>query len=310
MVGICVIICTYNRCNYLPKLIESLRKQTLPKERFEILTVDNNSNDDTQKAANALQESTSNLRYVFEPKQGLSVARNRGLSETVSPLVVYIDDDAYAEPQWLSSYIEAFEKDDKIVCVGGPVDLDWQGERPSWIPKRYESLFTSVDYGAEEKYLTSRDYLVGANIGFRRNWLMGQGGFPQNLGRKGHCLLSGEEASLYRKVFETGKKAFYYPDAKVFHRVTPERKTKRWFFKRLFWDGATQPILDSGIGQKKSTYLKGAYLDLRRCMRFAADALLAAMRTNRYDFMDAICRLDQRFGRLYMHLQLSLRAKP
>lgn len=306
MAEICVIICTFNRCNYLPKLIESLKTQMLSKERFEILIVDNNSTDDTLKVVHTFQKSTPNLRYMFEPRQGLSIARNRGLSETEFPIVVYIDDDAYAEPQWLTSYIEAFGKDDKIMCVGGPVDLDWQGERPAWIPARYESLFTSLDYGTEEKYLTPRDYLVGANMGFRRNWLREPGGFPENLGRKGACLISGEEASVYRRIFESGNKVLYHPGAKIWHTVTSERKTKRWFFRRLFWDGATQPILDSGIGQKKGVYLKGAYLDLRRCLHFFVDALLAAMRINHCDFMDAICRLDQRLGRFYMHLRLAI----
>lgn len=306
MAEICVIICTFNRCDYLLKLIESLKTQLLSKDRFEILIVDNNSTDDTRGRANIIQESTSDLRYVFEPRQGLSIARNRGLKETECPLVVYIDDDAYAEPQWLTSYIEAFGKNDKIVSVGGPVELDWQGQRPAWIPAGYESLFTSVDFGSDEKYLTQADYLVGANIGFRRNWLIEQGGFPENLGRKGYCLISGEEALIYKKVFESGNKVRYHPGAKAWHSVTDERKTKRWFFRRLFWDGATQSILDSWVGQKKRTYLKGAYLDLRRCLRFFVDALLAAMRINRYDFMDAICRIDQRLGRLYMHLRLSL----
>lgn len=309
MAEICVIICTFNRCNYLPKLIESLKTQTLPRELFEILIIDNNSTDDTRKVVNTFQESTPNLRYVFEPRQGLSIARNRGLRETESPLVVYIDDDAYAEPQWLDSFIESFGKDNKIVCAGGPVELDWQGERPAWIPDRYESLFTSVNHGTEERYLTPNNYLVGANIGFRRNWLTEQGGFPENLGRKGYCLISGEEALLYKKVFESGNKVLYSPTAKVWHNVTSERKTKRWFFRRLFWDGATQPILDSGVGQEKSVYLKGAYLDIRRCLRFLLEAVLAIIRVNRNAFMDAIYRLDQRLGRFYMHLHLAFGGK-
>jgi glucosyl-dolichyl phosphate glucuronosyltransferase len=309
MSEICVIVCSFNRCNYLPKLLESLKTQTLSKERFEILIVDNNSTDDTMKIVNTFQDSIFNLKYIFESRQGLSISRNRGMRETESPLVVYIDDDAYAEPEWLASFVESFEKDDRVVCVGGPVKLDWQGEKPDWIPEKYESLFTSVDYGSEERYLTAGNYLVGANMGFRKDWLKEQGGFPENLGRKGYCLISGEEALIYKKVFESGNKVLYHPDAKVWHRVTNERKTKRWFFRRLFWDGATQPILDSGVDQKKGIYLKGAYLDLRRCLRCLLEAVLAIVCVNRDAFTDAICRLDQRLGRFYMHLRLSLGTK-
>ena len=305
MIKICVIICTYDRSGYLPKLIESLKKQTLSHDLFDILLVDNNSTDATRDVVKQLQETMPNIRYEFEQEQGLSIARNRGLREARSSLVVYIDDDAYAEPQWLASVVGAFEKDDEIVCVGGPVELDWQGERPSWVPKRYEALFTSVWHGTAQKYLTSSDYLVGANLAFRREWLLKQGGFPVSLGRKGICLLSGEEAFVFKNVFAASKKAYYHPAAKVMHLVTAERKTKKWFFYRLFWDGATQPILDSGAGRPKKIYVRGAYYDLRLTVRFLLEIIWAALRTDRGGLVDAICRLDQRVGRLYMHVRLA-----
>jgi len=306
MIKICVIICTYNRSGYLPKLIESFEKQTLSDDLFDILMVDNNSTDATRDVVKQLQGAMPNLRYVFEPEQGLSIARNRGLKETDAPLIAYIDDDAYAEPRWLFSVVDGFGRDDEIVCVGGPVELDWQGARPSWVPKSYESLFTSVDHGPDERYLSSKDYLVGANIAFRREWLVDRGGFPEALGRRGLCLLSGEEALVYKDVFATGNKAYYHPGAKVTHCVTRERKTMKWFFRRLFWDGATQPILDVGTACPKKTYIQGAYYDLRRCSRFLLEAVWAAVRINRDGFIDAVCRLDQRIGRFYMHMRLAM----
>ena len=162
-----------------------------------------------------------------------------------------------------------------------------------------------MSHGTAQKYLTSSDYLVGANLAFRREWLLKQGGFPANLGRKGICLLSGEEALVYKNVFAAGKKAYYHPAAKVVHLVTAERKTRKWFFHRLFWDGATQPILDSGTGCPKKIYLRGAYYDLRRTARFLLEIIWAALRTDRSGLVDAICRLDQRMGRLYMQIRLA-----
>jgi glycosyltransferase involved in cell wall biosynthesis len=306
---ISAIICTYNRSNYLEKAIESLIKQDIDYQKYEIIVVDNNSTDSTAEVVRQYQQKCGNLRYIFEQDQGLSIARNRGVSEARGEYVAYIDDDAVAEPKWLASFIEAFGKDDKIVCVGGPVELDWHGEKPAWIPVRYESLFTYVNYGAKERYLTPDNYLVGANIGFKRNWLAENGGFPEKLGRKGYRLMSGEEAFLYKEVFESGNKVLYHPGAMIRHNVTDERKTKRWFFRRLFWDGATQPMLDSGIGQQKSVYLRESYLDLRRCLRFLLESVFAIIRINRDAFIDSICRLDQRLGRLYMHLRLSLGMK-
>lgn len=306
MTEISVIICTYNRADYLTKLLDSLSSQTLSEKLFEILLVDNNSSDKTESIGKNYQLKVPNFRYIFEPKQGLSVARNRGLRESRSPLVAYIDDDAYASPHWLASVLQAFQKDNQIVCVGGPVELDWQGEKPRWIPKKYESLYTCVDHGSEERYLENNTYLVGANMAFRREWLKDQGGFRVELGRKGKCLISGEESHVYHRVFETGKKVYYHPIAKIWHLVSPERKTWKWFFRRLFWDGATQPMLDLGVGQNRRLYLRGAYHDIRRCGRFFFEALFAIMCFDLEAFADAIARLDQRLGRCYMHLRLAL----
>lgn len=306
MTKISVIICTYNRADYLTKLLDSLLSQTLSAKSFEILLVDNNSSDKTEIIGKDYQGKAKNFRYIFEPKQGLSVARNRGLKESISSLVAYIDDDAYASPYWLASVLEAFQKDSQIVCVGGPVELDWQGERPRWIPKKYESLYTCVDHGPEERYLENNTYLVGANIAFRREWLIDQSGFREDLGRKGNCLISGEETQVYHRVFETGKKVYYHPMAKIWHRIPSERKTWNWFFRRLFWDGATQPMLDLGVGRDRGLYLRGAYHDMRRCGRFCFEAILAVIRFDWEAFSDAIARLDQRLGRCYMHLRLAL----
>ena len=119
-------------------------------------------------------------------------------------------------------------------------------------------------------------------------------------------LLSGEEAEVFSKIFKNSRKAFYSPKAKIWHRVSPERKTRRWLFRRIFWDGATQPILDSGIRRPKMVYLMGAYYDLRRCMRFFSEALLALTHTDKNAFLDSALKFDQRLGRLYMHICLAI----
>ncbi len=301
---ITVIVCTFNRSVYLPELLDSLAGQTLPTSEYEVIVVDNNSSDDTAVVTRSFLGRGINLRYILEPEQGLSAARNCGLRESMAPLVAYIDDDAYASPQWLAAIVAAFVNE-LVVCVGGPVSLDWQGERPTWLPVQYESLYTSVDHGDEKRTLTPREYLVGANIAFRRDWLESIGGFSTELGRKGNCLLSGEEARVFQAVFAAGRQAVYEPAASVQHRVTPERKNRRWLFRRLFWDGATQPILDTGIGQRPSVYLGQAFKDIKRCLRFASDTVIAMVRLDHEGASVAVAGLIQKTGRCWMHFQLA-----
>lgn len=306
---ITVIVCTFNRSAYLPELLASLSGQTLPSSEFEVIVVDNNSSDDTKVVTRSYFGRGMNLRYVLETEQGLSAARNRGLRESRAPLVAYIDDDACASAGWLEAIVSAFA-DEKVSCVGGPVSLDWQGERPAWLPVQYESLYTSVDHGDEQRTLTPHEYLVGANIAFRRDWLVSVGGFSIELGRKGNCLLSGEEARVFQSVFATGRQAVYDPTASVRHRVTSERKNRWWLSRRLFWDGATQPILDTGIGQCRAVYMGEAYKDIRRCFRFTVDTVLALVRSDREMAIVAGARLIQRLGRCWMHLRLAAGRTP
>ena len=92
---ISAVICTHNRAAYLQKAIQSLIEQTLPKDQYEIIVVDNSSTDNTKQVVSRLQaaclrsqektdacglqlEACDLVRYVFEPVLGLSQARNTG----------------------------------------------------------------------------------------------------------------------------------------------------------------------------------------------------------------------------------------
>ena len=76
-IDISCIICTHNRAGYLGSAIKSLMHQTLPKDRYEIIVVDNASDDDTKKIVDGFT-GAQNLRYAYEKKLGLAHARNAG----------------------------------------------------------------------------------------------------------------------------------------------------------------------------------------------------------------------------------------
>ena len=78
-----VIICTYNRAKYIGNLLESIAKNDIEKSKYEIVLVDNNCTDNTRAVCEAFAEAHKdvNFRYVVEPEQGLSAARNKGIKE-------------------------------------------------------------------------------------------------------------------------------------------------------------------------------------------------------------------------------------
>ena len=80
---ISIIICTYNRMEYLPNCLEHLKNQTAKKEFYEIIIIDNNSSDKTELICKDYIQKNSeiNVTYFLEKKPGLSNARNRGIKE-------------------------------------------------------------------------------------------------------------------------------------------------------------------------------------------------------------------------------------
>jgi glycosyltransferase involved in cell wall biosynthesis len=301
---ISAIICTHNRADYLRKALASLAEQSLLPEQFEVLVVDNASTDRTAEAAQALQGSVPNLRYVREDRLGLSWARNTGAAESRSPYLAYLDDDARADRDWLKNLLRLFETAGPA-CIGGRVWLDWGKQAPEWLPRRYYSIYTYADHGPDDHPLGEREYLVGANIAFRRDALLELGGFDTNLGRKGSMLLSGEESAIVGKLRDRGHPIWYGGSALVWHAVPPSRRSRSWLWSRMFWDGASQPLIDSGTGRTTGHYLRQGYLDLRRMARFAVDGCLALAGGNQMGWLESTLALVQRAGRLRTHLLLA-----
>jgi glycosyltransferase involved in cell wall biosynthesis len=303
---ISAVICTHNRADYLERALGSLTQQSLPVDEFEVLVVDNASTDATAEIARRFVDWLPTLRYLREDRLGLSWARNTGAASCRSPYLAYLDDDARAAPNWLERLLCIFERAERApACIGGRVWLDWDGAAPAWLPPRYYSVYTHVDHGEEDRPLGDREYVVGANLAFRRDVLLGLGGFDTNLGRKGSVLLSGEESAVVGKIRACGLPIFYAGSAAVWHAVPPARRRRSWLWLRMFWDGASQPLIDSGTAHPRSHYLRQACFDLRRMARFTLNSFLAGIRGEREKRLESILTLVQRTGRLRTHLLLA-----
>src|SRR3989338_2187255 len=92
---ISIIVATYNRCNSLKKALESLANQDNDGSfEFEVLIIDNNSNDGTRKFVDTeLSKWGGRLRYFFEPISGKPYALNKGIKEARGGILAFTDDD-------------------------------------------------------------------------------------------------------------------------------------------------------------------------------------------------------------------------
>ncbi|WP_198245572.1 glycosyltransferase [methane-oxidizing endosymbiont of Gigantopelta aegis] len=129
-----IIICSYNRCQNLPDCFSCLEKQVITDPiQWEVLLVDNNSTDNTKQVTEDFNQSSSlNIRYIFEQKQGLSYARNRGINEAKGTYLMFIDDDIRVTENWLQSIYSTFKQYD-CDAVGGRIHIESPNKLPPWI---------------------------------------------------------------------------------------------------------------------------------------------------------------------------------
>jgi glycosyltransferase involved in cell wall biosynthesis len=243
-----VIICTFNRSQFLSKALTSLLTQSFRKDDFTVIVVDNNSTDETPQVVASFSKHSLKVKYVFEKRQGIAFARNRGAQEVTTDYFLYLDDDAVVMTDWLENFDDFNTKTEKKYdCITGLVSLEWEGKsRPAWFPIKYEPLLSSYNLGPELIELTEQNYLLTLNVAFKRASFFALKGFRQDLGRVGSSLFSGEDVDLLHRLLKSGYRAAYLPSMRATHIVDKTRQKRFWLTRRLFWDGATQPYLDYG----------------------------------------------------------------
>ena len=126
-----VVIGTYNRAHLLEGTLEALASQEVPGSlEWEIVVVDNNSRDATAQVTTAFSKTTATrVRYVFEPQQGLSHARNRGIREARGAIIAFTDDDVLPASDWIAEIAAAIDRW-KADGVGGRILPRWETSPP------------------------------------------------------------------------------------------------------------------------------------------------------------------------------------
>lgn len=244
-----IIICTYNREELLPLALDSIIKQTLARDKFEVILVDNNSSDSSPEIFSSFMRSNPgiNARYVKEAKQGLSFARNRGISEASGDLITFMDDDALLDPDFSRVNVEFFDKHPRVNAIGGKILLYFMAGKPFWLNPFLSSLLGYFNPGSKEARFR-RTYFRGSNMSFRLSIFDRYEPFNTALGRVGKNLEGSEEKEIFYRLKNAGEEIWYVPDARVWHLV-PEERTGIDFIRRQA-GGA-------GISQRKMVLSRG-----------------------------------------------------
>ncbi len=223
--SVAVIISTAGRAEQLARCIRSLLAQR--RAELEVVVVDNRpAGGETRRTVQAIAELDPRVRYVPESRRGLSVARNRGVSETVADIVAFTDDDVVVDAGWLDWLLAPFAEPGVAVSCGMVLPFELQTEAQ----KRFEQ------YAGFSKGLLRRSYDlqsgqapgrllypfvngsvgVGNNMAFRRAPLIAAGGFDPALGA-GSPTGSCEETWAFSRAILRGERIVYEPRALCWH---------------------------------------------------------------------------------------------
>ena len=263
---ISVIICTYNRDKYIYNVLKSLALGTLEHSAYEIVLVDNNCTDGThhevEHFCNVFPQVS--LRYFVETNQGLSHARNRGIKESKGDILVYVDDDATVNPEYLKTYADWFASHPETDAAGGPIIPHYEtGSEPKWMTYFIKRLLTGYLYfGDKAKPFPGDNYPGGGNAAYRSRVFEKVGLYNVELGRNGDNLGGGEEKDIFDKMKREGMQFVYLPDAILYHSI-PGYKLEADYFNRLTMGiGQSERARTLRIG--KSSYRKRLLSELKK----------------------------------------------
>lgn len=275
---IAAAVCTRHRAHLLRDAVASIERQSVPREAYHIMIVDNSTGESEARSVRRAIEPASVDRYLREPLPGISRARNAALSGCEAPLLAYLDDDARAAPDWLERIIHTFRAAPaSVACTGGPVRGLWPQPRPGWLGDPLLGYLSIVDWGKVEQPLTGSQWLACTNMALRVDAVRRVGGFHHGLGRTGESLLSNEDLDLCERLRAGGSVLWYSPQQVVHHLIHPERLDRRWFRRRAFWQGVSDAV---ALSRRESPLLAGLVQDLPTGPSLAAEWRQAFVETD------------------------------
>lgn len=219
---ISVIVCTRDRPTQLETCLRRMAEQDYP--RFEVVVVDNAPPTDAVRTIVEAGLAGLTLRYVNEPRPGLSWARNAGIAAAGASIIAWLDDDGEPDCHWLAGLARGFARGDDIGCVTGkvlPARLDTEAEQlfeqlGGYCKGRGFSPAIFSRRGPQSPLYPLPPFGVGANMAFRREVLERIGGFDVALGA-GTPAFSGEDTLALTLALLAGYRIAYEPAALMRH---------------------------------------------------------------------------------------------
>src|SRR5262249_24923429 len=123
---------TLNRADLLATTLERIANQTLAREHYEILVVDNGSTDHTRSVLDQKCRTYPHLKTFSQLKRGAAATRNVGIRNAAGDTILFIDDDILAEPTLIESHLKYHEQFDRASIIGR-VTAPWRNSKDPFL---------------------------------------------------------------------------------------------------------------------------------------------------------------------------------
>jgi glycosyltransferase involved in cell wall biosynthesis len=261
-----VIVCTHNpRGDYLLRTMSGLRQQTLPTAVWQLIVIDNGS-------ATAVSEEVvawhPHGKVEREDQLGLTHARLRGISESASPLLVFVDDDNVLAPTYLADAVRIADEYPFLGAWGGGCRGEFETPPPQWLIP-YLS-FVAVKECTE--LLWSNEYFhggstpIGAGMCIRKavadRYLatINHDEVRRLLGRRGSELAGSEDRDMAMTAIDSGLGVGRFPQLQLVHLIPTGRMTESYILRLVEESQASNVVLRAIRGKPHQPYMSGSLL--------------------------------------------------
>jgi len=254
-----VIICTHNpRADFLHRVLAALRAQTLPKEQWELLLIDNASREPLASTWNLSWH--PHARHIREDELGLTPARLRGIKESAGDLLTFVDDDNVLRPDFLANTMEISEEYPFLGAWGGNVEGEFEHQVPEWLKPHLHALAVREvdrDYWSNY-YADNRSMPFGAGLCVRKVVAVAYARAlvsrpaSKHLGRKGTSLVSGEDIDMALTAYDSGFGTGLFQKLHSTHIIPKGRMTLDYLCRLLEGIEYSTHMLKS---QRNSSYI-------------------------------------------------------
>ena len=168
-------------------------------------------------------------------------ALNRCIAEAKGEYILFTDDDALVEPNWMTEMLAKF-RESKADLVFGRVLPWWETKPPQWYGEILAANFALLDYGVEPFVADSmKRQPFGVNYAFRKSAFDEIGLFKTDLGPRGGQGFGGEDDEIFRRMLLKHKSVVYHPNAIVHHYV-PKLRCDKSYHRMRSWRGSTDHL--------------------------------------------------------------------